>query len=194
MLMDHGLMAKSANHYDACIRIPLIIAGPGMKRGTVCDLPVQHEDICPTVLDVYESLLEKHPRPLVRPWLKEEPPLFAGHSLMPLCRGEQISNWRKSVYVESFGALCESPFNEQIMKYPWKKTLRNSEYRYSVTPGRDGGEKLFDLKKDPQELVNVVNDPDYQEARRKLMREMLHRVMLQDYPIPPRDLCVIAAH
>jgi hypothetical protein len=80
------------------------------------------------------------------------------------------------------------------MEYPWKTTLRNSEFRYSVTPGREEGEALFDLRKDPEELVNVVHDPDYQEVRQKLTREMMHRVMLQDYPMPPRDLCVIGAH
>ena len=194
MLMDHGLMGKGANHYDACIRVPLIIAGPGMRQGTSCDLPVQHEDICPTVLDVDESLLGNHSKPLVRPWLKEEVPPFAGRSLMPLCRGEKVSDWRESAYVESYGSLCESPYNTQILEYPWKKTLRSKNFRYSFVPGRKEGEKLFDLKQDPQELNNVVNDPAYQEIRNNLREEMLHRVTLQDYPYPFRDLRVIAAH
>lgn len=80
------------------------------------------------------------------------------------------------------------------MKYPWKETLRNREFRYSVTPGRDDGEELFDLTKDPDEFVNVVHDPAYQEARQQLMVEMMHRVMLQAFPLPPRDLVVIGAH
>ena len=90
---------------------------------------------------------------------------------------------------------CESPFaGSARRKYPWKETLRNREFRYSVTPGRDDGEELFDLTKDPDELVNVVHDPPYQEARQQLMKEMMHRVMLQEFPIPPRDLVVIGAH
>jgi len=80
------------------------------------------------------------------------------------------------------------------MKYPWKETMRNSEFRYSVTPGRYDGEELFDLKKDPGELMNVVHDPAYQETRQELMKEMMHRVMLQEFPLPPRDLLVIGAH
>ena len=220
MLMDHGLMGKSSYHYDACIRVPLIIAGSGLGRqgrtaspnatdspvhrdssdslqpaqGQVCDLPVQHEDLCPTVLDVADGLPACHPRPPVRPWLQEEPQLFAGRSLMPLCRGEQPSDWRTSVFAESSGALCESPFCTQLREFPWVKTLRTAEFRYTVAPGRDEGEQLFDLRKDPQEQVNVVSDPAYQQARAGLMKDLMHRVMLQDYPLPPRDLVVIGAH
>jgi hypothetical protein len=80
------------------------------------------------------------------------------------------------------------------MKFPWKETLRSPEFRYSVTPGRDDGEELFDLTNDPDELVNVVHDPGYQETRQQLMKEMMHRVMLQEFPLPPRDLLVIGAH
>ena len=36
--------------------------------------------------------------------------------------------------------------------------------------------------------VNVVHDPAYQRARQQLMKEMMHRVMLQEFPLPPRDL------
>ncbi|MDP6114316.1 MAG: hypothetical protein QF437_20260 [Planctomycetota bacterium] len=53
---------------------------------------------------------------------------------------------------------------------------------------------LHDLTNDPDELINVVHDPGYQEARRQLMKEMMHRVMLQEFPLPPRDLLVIGAH
>ncbi len=86
MLMDHNLGGKFARHYDAVIRIPLIIAGPGMKAGSVRDEFVQHEDICPTILDMHESLLAHHPRTLVRHEIDAGMPLFAGRSLMPLCR------------------------------------------------------------------------------------------------------------
>ena len=194
MLMDHNLGGKSARHYDAVIRIPLIIAGPGMKAGSVRDEFVQHEDICPTILDMHESLLAHHPRTLVRHEIDAGMPLFAGRSLMSLCRDEDVSDWRTSAFSESFGALCEGSACDKIMAHPWKKTLRTQDFRYSVSPGRDEGEELFDLSADPDELVNVVHASNYQEVRQKLKNEMLHRVMLQNYPLPPRDLIVLGAH
>jgi len=63
-----------------------------------------------------------------------------------------------------------------------------------VSPGRDEGEQLFDLRTDPDELENLVHAPTYQEIQQNLKNEILHRVMLQDYPLPPRDLLVIGAH
>ena len=72
--------------------------------------------------------------------------------------------------------------------------MRTKDFRYSVSPGRDEGEELFDLRTDPDELEDLVYAPAYQEVRQNLKNEMLHRVMLQDYPLPPRDLLVIGAH
>jgi len=143
---------------------------------------------------VDDTLLDHHPRILSRRGVAEGYPISAGRSLMPLCRGETVADWRQSAFSESFGCLCESPFHDLCMKYPLKETLRTREFRYSVTPGRDDGEVLFDLTRDPGELVNVVHDPAYQETRRELMKEMMHRVMLQEFPLPPRDLLVIGAH
>jgi len=165
-----------------------------MKTGCVCDEFVQHEDICPTVLDMDNSLLTNHPRTLVRYKMGAGMPLFSGRSLMPLCKGEEVSEWRTSAFSESFGYLCEGPDCDTIIKHPWKKTLRTKDFRYSVSPGRDDGEELFDLRTDPDELENLVYASAYQETRQNLKNEILHRIILQDYPLPPRDLLVSGAH
>ena len=52
MFYDHGLLGKEEKHYDACIHIPLIISGPGMREGATVDSFVQLEDVCPTILDL----------------------------------------------------------------------------------------------------------------------------------------------
>ena len=75
-----------------------------------------------------------------------------------------------------------------------KRRCATASSATQYTPGRDDGEELFDLTKDPGELVNVVHDPAYQQTRQQLMKEMMHRVMLQEFPLPPRDLVVIGAH
>ena len=111
---------------------------------------------------------------------------------MPWCRGETPDDWRTSALIESFGALCEGP-NASLVRQSWKKTLRGTDYRYSITVGYDK-EVLIDLKKDPEELNNVAADPAYKDALHSMRYEMLNRVMLTDYPMPPRDLAVIGAH
>ena len=52
MLYDHGFYGKQEVHYDACIRVPLIISGSGLKKGGKCNEMVQLEDICPTILEM----------------------------------------------------------------------------------------------------------------------------------------------
>ena len=55
-------------------------------------------------------------------------------------------------------------------------------------------EVLIDLQKDPDELNNVADDPAYLEVLHRMRYELLNRLMLQDYPLPPRDLLVVGAH
>lgn len=95
MLYDHGLCRKESKHYDACIRVPLIIAGPGLEKGKVTDAFVQLEDICPTVMEAtgqkMPSLPQENPD-LVGPYVSYDPetmPVIPGRSLLPWCRGEK---------------------------------------------------------------------------------------------------------
>lgn len=91
-----------------------------------------------------------------------------------------MTDWRKLALSESFGCLCEGPVDDRLMRFPWRETFRTDRYRYSVNPGRDEGEELFDLP--------------YQEVRQELMSELVHRVMMQECPLPLRDLVVIGVH
>jgi choline-sulfatase len=50
MLGDHGLYQKSV-HYEAALRVPLIVTGPGVAPA-VCDALVELSDINPTLQDL----------------------------------------------------------------------------------------------------------------------------------------------
>jgi arylsulfatase A-like enzyme len=47
---DHQLMLKGPIHYEALIRVPLIVRGPGFAKGAVVADPVGTIDVAPTVL------------------------------------------------------------------------------------------------------------------------------------------------
>ncbi|MEG0721770.1 MAG: arylsulfatase, partial [Lachnospiraceae bacterium] len=62
--------------------------------------------------------------------------------------------------------------------------IRTEDYLYSVyAPGVNGGEKaasdvyaddfLYDIKKDPYQLNNVVESPEYTEVKRKMRKKLL---------------------
>ena len=47
---DHQMMLKGPIHYEALIRVPLIVRGPGFATGQVVDEPVGTIDLFPTVM------------------------------------------------------------------------------------------------------------------------------------------------
>jgi arylsulfatase A-like enzyme len=48
---QHGLLGKQ-NCYDHSIRIPLILRGPGLAAGSICDDPVYGFDLFPTLCEL----------------------------------------------------------------------------------------------------------------------------------------------
>jgi len=188
MLWDHAFCGKGERHYDGCIRVPLIVAGPGLAAGIACDRFVQSEDICPTVLE--SAGLPPRPLPMAGPYLKcsaDEIPTLAGRSLLGLCRGQSPGDWRQSAYCEIFN------YTGSVDPMFWARTIRTPGFRYTLYPG-GAGEQLFDLRSDPDELVNRVADRALADTRRRLRDELLDRIILQDWPRSPRDLFALGVH
>ena len=185
LLLDHGFTGKGERHYDACIRVPLVISGPGVHHGARSDSFVQHEDIFPTILEM-AGIAPPTPRTM-GPYLKETPEYLPGRSLMSLCRGDADENPRDDVYVESYNNIdSASPRN-------WARTVRDSRWRYTFYPG-GRGEQLFDLSTDSDEQCNLAGDPAYTAKKNRLRERLLNHVILQDYPQTPRDLFALGVH
>lgn len=72
-LGDHGTVYKFSSHYESVVRVPCLIAGPGLPNGRVSNALVGLFDLGPTLLE-----------------LAELPPLEDVHarSFAPLLRGE----------------------------------------------------------------------------------------------------------
>jgi len=48
---DHQMMLKGPIHYEALVRVPLLVRGPGFEPGAVVDDPVGTIDLAPTFLE-----------------------------------------------------------------------------------------------------------------------------------------------
>jgi arylsulfatase A-like enzyme len=187
LLYDHGFNSKAEKHYDACIRVPLIISGPGLKEGEVCDEFVQLEDLCPTVLDMAKQQMPS--MPAMGPYLREpyeDIAILPGRSLLPLCRGEQIDNWRKAAYCESYNNINSTDPGQ------WARTIRTHDFRYTFYP--NNGEQMFDLKNDPDETNNIVANSAYADIRNDLRDQLMTLIVMQDYPKTGRELFAIGVH
>ena len=184
LLGDHGLYGKEERHYDACIRVPLIISGPGIQAGQVREELVQLEDLCPTVLEMTGQRLP----PIPRAGQYQTPSLdgadtLPGHSLLPLCLGEKASRWRRAAYCESYNALWSNDPGD------WARTVRTQEYRYTFY-ANGNGEQLFDLRHDPDEQTNLAADPAHITLRQSLRDTLLEKDRPSGFPEnTPEPVC-----
>jgi len=137
-LGDHGEITHSIFVYDTTLRVPLLVAGPGVPHGLVVADPVCLVDILPTVL-----------RLLGLPGADTD-----GADLTPVFAGRHLQ--ARELYAESFAPLLEfgwSPF----------RVVRSSRWKFIAAPKAE----LYDVERDAAELHNeVASEPQAVERLR----------------------------
>lgn len=114
----HKLNDKGPAMYEDIYRIPLIVRLPDGVQDAVNRQFVSLVDVTATFLDLAGVPI---------------PESYDGQSLLPLLRGEEVSNWREHI-------VCE--FHGQQFPYP-QRMIRDERYKLIVTPA-DVNE-LYDL-------------------------------------------------
>jgi arylsulfatase A-like enzyme len=61
------------------------------------------------------------------------------------------------------------------------KMLRGSRYKLVYYPAQPYGE-LYDLAADPDECYNIYDDPEHQQTRDQMMRDLLDRIIHTEGP------------
>jgi arylsulfatase A-like enzyme len=105
----HGLIGKQ-NMYDHSVRVPFIVAGPGVTKGAKNDNAIYLQDVMATALDLAGA---------------EKPQHVFFHSLRPLLNGTQ----KQSSYESVYGAYLElqravTHDGWKLIAYPKAKVLR----------------------------------------------------------------------
>lgn len=188
LLGDHGFFGKEHRHYDSCIRVPLVLSGPGIQHGQKKHEFVLLEDIAPTCLDLCSA--ELPPMPKMGPYLQVDQrdiPSLPGSSLINICQGKDNHGHREHAYSESYNTIWSADPAE------WARTIRTARFRYTYYPNGTG-EQLFDLRSDPDEQNNLVDDPKYGSIRSGLRDQLLDEIISQDYPKTRRDLYALGVH
>ena len=168
---QHGFRVKLAP-YDATIRSPLIVSMPSrLPENKVCRTPVSGVDLVPTFFEFAELDL---------PWAMH------GRNLLPLLEKPQGKTNKTALTVmtgKKYGADTHTIPTERddlyINNVPWWVSLRDGKFKYIRTLVQGETEELYDLQRDPEELVNLAHNSRFKskvlELRQATIDE-LHRV------------------
>jgi arylsulfatase A-like enzyme len=135
-LGDHGWYDKRFM-YEESIRMPFLVRyPPAIKPGSVSDSMILNVDFAPTFLE-FAGL--------------PVPAEIQGRGLKSLLGGKTPDDWRKSWYYRYY----HYPGDHQVQPHYGVRTERHKLIYFD----RINQWELFDLKTDPRELRNIVNDP-----------------------------------
>ncbi|MCA9258663.1 MAG: sulfatase [Planctomycetales bacterium] len=146
---DHGWYDKRWM-YEESLKMPLIVAWPGVTKPGVREVRmVQNLDYAPTFLEAAGLSI---------------PSDMQGASLIPLLRGDDVQNWRKSIYYHYY----ELPGYHMVAKQYGVRTEREKLIHFYATDEWE----YYDLHADPDELHNGYNDPANAERIASLKTEL----------------------
>lgn len=146
MLGDHGLWSKW-NFYDQSVLVPCILRPPVSRslkneRGWQSDALIEHIDLPVTMLDMAGA----------KPFDNS-----LGQSLLPYLEMKadepKASQGKDAILSELFGST----------------TICTKEHKLTVRAEDAKPQQLFDLKKDPRELVNVLGKSQYADTIQSLI-------------------------
>jgi N-acetylglucosamine-6-sulfatase len=149
---EHGLSVERRLAYEESIRLPLLVRYPKLiKPGTVRTEFALNIDLAPTLLSLVGVPV---------------PSTMQGRSLVPLLKGGQ-PEWRNSFLIELYSDKVFPRISQ--MGY---KAVRNERWKYIHYLELNGMDELYDLKTDPYEMKNLINEPAAQKSLEEMKREL----------------------
>ena len=152
--------------YENSMRVPMLIRYPKLiKKNTKIEEKCLNIDIAPTILD-FAGI--------------EKPSYMQGESMVNLLKGKNDNNWRKSILFEYY--------LDTYWPYagPNQIAVRTERYKLVDAFLANDIDELYDLKKDPGEMNNLINDSGYDEIENDL-REEATKLKAQYKYNPNRD-------
>lgn len=163
-LGEHGLGDKRTA-YEESIRIPFLLRYPRAVKPAVRDELVLNLDIAATLLDAAG----------LQPNWKQY-----GHSLLPLVTAAPGAGpWRKSFLYQNYRDPAYPNVTFDVL------AVRTETHKYVENNHRPDWTQLFDLRADPAEDRNLINDPAAAEQLAELRRDLARLREETGYVAPP---------
>jgi arylsulfatase A-like enzyme len=150
--------------WDESMRVPFVVAGPGVASDAECRQPISLIDIYPTLVDYGQW----DPSPNAGGNGRR----LDGHSLRPLLENPEAGAWEGAFF--ALGSVASSKklaVNEPGQRGDQHWSLRTERYRYILT--RHGEEELYDHLADPHGWHNLVHNPEHEPTRARLNAALL---------------------
>lgn len=149
-LGDHGFFDKRFI-YEESLRMPFMVKYPKLiTPGSNNDDIVTNIDFAPTLLDLAGIKTDAQ---------------MQGKSFTTLLKGETPQEWQQAMYYHYY----EWPYWHHVQPHygirTQKYTLAHFYYNIDVW-------ELYDLEKDPNELNNLIDDPQYANVVTELKKEL----------------------
>jgi len=153
----HGLVGKGVFDYEDAVKIPFIATYKNrIPEGKRTQALISLVDVAPTILGFLN--------------------LNIPHTMTGVNQKEVFIGAKKEIRDH---VLVENRF--QMTKF-YVRTYIDKKYKIAYNMNSKEGE-LFDLEKDPDEMVNLWNDNDYQKIKSELMLKALQAQMRSE-PVP----------
>lgn len=164
-LSDHGCHFCTRNSeykrsaHESCLRIPLVMQGPGLNRSLVVPELVSLVDMAPTLLEATGIAV---------------PDAVQGHSAIRLL-DRRVDDWQDEVFIQVSESMVARALRTERWKYcvvapegqGWRDSASDRYVEY----------QLYDLFADPHELVNVAGRKEYQDIAAQLRERLKARMM-----------------
>ncbi len=152
-LYSHGINNKGPAAYDEITRIPLIVRWPDeAPSGATCRLPVSHIDLVPTTMD---ALGVPIPRSL------------EGRSMLSTIRNPVVPT-NSEIFIE-YGRYEVD--HDGFGGFQPMRAVCDGQHKLAIN--LLSSDELYDLRSDPQELINLINSPVHRAIRDSLHDRLL---------------------
>ena len=149
-LGEHGFFDKRFI-YEESLRMPFMVRYPKMiKPESVNNDIITNIDFAPTLLELANI---------------DTTQKMQGESFVPILEGDTPNDWKQAMYYHYY----EFPYWHHVQPHygirTQKYTLAHFYYNIDVW-------ELYDLEKDPQQMNNVINDPQYASVVSELKEQL----------------------
>ncbi len=153
MLHSHSLSGKGSVMYEEITNIPFIIRWPGViSEGSVCNSPVSHIDIVPTIMNAADLSVPK------------------------LLEGKTLTNTLSNPHMKENDAIYME-FSRYEVDHDgvggFQPVRAVFDGRYKLVINLLTTDELYDLEKDSSEIINLINNLEYFN-----IRDRLHNMLL----------------